>query len=299
MGKIPNLAAIRDWCLSKFQPIGSYAAPSDIPTKTSQLNNNSGFITKSVDDLENYYKKEETYNRSAADEKFAEKTEIPENVSDLTNDSNYLTNSGDASGTTVTFEQATERANVQPGDDLSTAFAKLSKYCADLKNVAFTGAYGDLTGTPQSLKNPNALTFSGAVTGSYDGSAAKSVAIPSGTNNLLATNAGTWLDAVQGKTLDDKITQINSDLQFLNFSGDTILNFYLNHKNSKGCFILNTKMPEDLPDGFTGEGYIEFLRDESSRRCIVKITQYNSFEPLLSLRSIFREEWSGKWIKLN
>lgn len=46
MGKIPNLAAIRDWCLSKFQPIGNYAAQSDIPTQTSHLINDSGYITE-------------------------------------------------------------------------------------------------------------------------------------------------------------------------------------------------------------------------------------------------------------
>lgn len=39
------VAAIRDWCKSKFQPIGNYAAPSDIPTQTSQLENDSGYLT--------------------------------------------------------------------------------------------------------------------------------------------------------------------------------------------------------------------------------------------------------------
>lgn len=37
--------AIRDWCKSKFQPIGSYAVISDVPTQTSQLMNDSGYIT--------------------------------------------------------------------------------------------------------------------------------------------------------------------------------------------------------------------------------------------------------------
>lgn len=45
MGKIPDLAAIRDWCKSMFQPIGNYAAQSDIPTQTSQLTNDSGYLT--------------------------------------------------------------------------------------------------------------------------------------------------------------------------------------------------------------------------------------------------------------
>lgn len=39
------VAAIRDWCKTKFQPLGSYAALSDIPTQTSQLANDSGYIT--------------------------------------------------------------------------------------------------------------------------------------------------------------------------------------------------------------------------------------------------------------
>lgn len=45
MSKIPDLVAIRDWCLSKFQPAGSYASITDIPTATSQLMNDSGYIT--------------------------------------------------------------------------------------------------------------------------------------------------------------------------------------------------------------------------------------------------------------
>ena len=50
-----------------------------------------------------------------------------------------------------------------------------------LSAVATSGSYTDLSNKPTiptALKNPNALTFTGAVTGSYDGSAAKSVNIP-------------------------------------------------------------------------------------------------------------------------
>ncbi|MBR4486444.1 hypothetical protein IKS57_03700, partial [bacterium] len=39
------------------------------PTKTSQLQNDSGFITNSVDDLTNYYKKTETYTKTEVDNK--------------------------------------------------------------------------------------------------------------------------------------------------------------------------------------------------------------------------------------
>ena len=93
-----------------------------------------------------------------------------------------------------------------------TGIKPIKNRIEELKEVAFSGKYSDLTDRPSALKNPNALTFTGAVTESYDGSANKSVKIPSVTNNLLATQQGTALDAVQGKALDDKISQIYSKL---------------------------------------------------------------------------------------
>ena len=44
-----------------------------------------------------------------------------------------LSEDGDASNVTVTFQEATEKANIQSGDTLATAFAKLSKFCSDLE----------------------------------------------------------------------------------------------------------------------------------------------------------------------
>ncbi len=151
-----------------------------------------------------------------------------------------LTGNSDISDTNVTFEQASDRVNISSKEKLSVIMGKIKKYFADLKTVAFSGSYADLsnkpnlkavatTGSysdlsdkptiptvPSALKNPQALTFTGGATGSYDGSAAKSVKIPSLTNNLLATAAGTALDAAQGKVLDNKIAQINSNLSVLN-----------------------------------------------------------------------------------
>lgn len=43
---------------------------------------------------------------------------------------------------------------------------------------SFSGSYSDLANKPTSMKNPAALTFTGGATVSYDGSAAKTVAIP-------------------------------------------------------------------------------------------------------------------------
>ena len=45
------------------------AVTVSVPTQTSQLTNNSGFITKAVSDLENYYKKSEVYSKDEIDKK--------------------------------------------------------------------------------------------------------------------------------------------------------------------------------------------------------------------------------------
>ena len=51
----------------------SYAKKTDLPTKTSQLTNDSGFITEHQDISDK-----------------ADKSEIPTKVSDLANDSNFI-----------------------------------------------------------------------------------------------------------------------------------------------------------------------------------------------------------------
>lgn len=85
---------------------------------------------------------------------------------------------------TPEFTEASTRENIESKETMPTILGKIKKFFSDLKTVAFTGSYNDLSNkpsiptVPSSLKNPNALTFTGAVTGSYDGSAAKTVNIP-------------------------------------------------------------------------------------------------------------------------
>ena len=56
-----------------------------------------------------------------------------------------------ASNNTVDFTVSGTRVNIQTGEKLSVAFGKISRFLADLKTVAFTGNYSDLSGTPSSL----------------------------------------------------------------------------------------------------------------------------------------------------
>lgn len=47
--------------------LSSYALASDIPTATSDLTNDSGFVTQTVNNLTNYYTKSETYTQTEVD----------------------------------------------------------------------------------------------------------------------------------------------------------------------------------------------------------------------------------------
>ena len=71
-----------------------------------------------------------------------------------------------------TFETATNRSNIVSGETISVLFGKIKKFFTDLKTVAFTGSYTDLSNKPTSMQNPNSLTLTmnGTAT-SYNGSA--------------------------------------------------------------------------------------------------------------------------------
>lgn len=146
---------------------------------------------------------------------------------------------------TPTFEQAATRENIASGEKLSVIFGKIMKWFSDLKSVAFSGSYNDLSNKPTIPTKTSQLTNDSgfkttdnntwkANTASSEGYVAKgsgqankvwktdangnpgwrddnssSIVL---TNNLLATVAGTALDAVQGKALDGKITTLNNNL---------------------------------------------------------------------------------------
>lgn len=59
-----------------------------------------------------------------------------------------LDKTGDASNVVNKFSQAGTRANLSAGEKLSVSLGKLMKWFADLKSVAFSGNYADLTGRP-------------------------------------------------------------------------------------------------------------------------------------------------------
>lgn len=86
-----------------------------------------------------------------------------------------------ATGGGITVDSALSGFSENPVQNKTVYYALLGRASID-----HTHAYGDITGkptiptVPSSLPNPYKLTFTGAVTGEYDGSAAQTINIPSG-----------------------------------------------------------------------------------------------------------------------
>lgn len=65
--------------------------------------------------------------------------------------SDKLDKTGDASNVTNTITTASSRINLSTGEKLSLSLGKISKWFSDLKTVAFSGSYNDLSNKPTSL----------------------------------------------------------------------------------------------------------------------------------------------------
>ena len=71
-----------------------------------------------------------------------------------------------------TVTEASSRTNIASGDTLKTIIGKIKKFFADLKTVAFTGAYSDLSGIPTIPTITD--TYSGTSSDGMSGKAVKS-----------------------------------------------------------------------------------------------------------------------------
>lgn len=72
----------------------------------------------------------------------------PENKTNWNKVSEKLDKTGDASNVTTGFTTATTRSNLTTKEKLSTSLGKIAKWFSDLKTVAFSGSYNDLSDKP-------------------------------------------------------------------------------------------------------------------------------------------------------
>lgn len=142
LGDDPNFSA------TMLNKIGEKADKTAVPTKISQLTNDSNFVIKKSE-----------------------------------SDANGLLNALSAA-TAVPGGNDYYISQYANGGTETTSFhrrpiSKLWDYFkTKLASVATSGSYTDLSNKPTALKNPHVLTFTGGATGDYDGSTPKTVNIP-------------------------------------------------------------------------------------------------------------------------
>lgn len=192
---------VPDWAKQLEKPtytaseVGALPASTKIPAKTSDLQNDSGFITAAVNALLNYYKKSETYTR----------TEVDAFISGLDRRLNAVADSDD-----TTLDQLSEivayiKSNKSLIDSITTSKVSVSDIVNNLTTAdakkPLSAAQGkelkalydtiralyDAIVIPTKLPNPYALTFTGAASGTYDGSSAVTIEIPTGGGETVAT----------------------------------------------------------------------------------------------------------------
>lgn len=180
------------------------------PTKLSEFTNDEGFIDNTVENLVNYYTKNQTYTQAQVNELIGQITTVSitkvdalpttgqsniiylvpktgasgtniytehiwvgtkfELIGDTSLDlTNYLTITGNASNTTVAFTAASSRTAIATGESMAVLFGKIAKYLADIKAVAYSGSYNDLTNTPKLLQKASKTIAAGQISTSFTG----------------------------------------------------------------------------------------------------------------------------------
>lgn len=110
---------------------------------------------------------------------------------------------------TPTFTQSSNRIKIESGEKLSVLFGKISKWLADMKTVAFTGDYGDLTGTPDIPTVNNAK-----------------LTIQKNGENVQTFTSNQSEDATANISVPTKVSELANDLGYLteaNIAGGAVL----------------------------------------------------------------------------
>ena len=145
-----------------------------------------------------------------------------------------LDKTGDASNTTTSFSIASTRTNIATGEKLSISLGKIAKWFSELKTVAFTGNYIDLSNKPTIPTVGNGtitITQNGTNKGSFTTNQNGNTTIALSDNNTtystgnVSTLGLTKLYAETGTAIDGTMTQkaIKSALDNkLSISGGTV-----------------------------------------------------------------------------
>lgn len=149
-----------------------------------------------------------------------------------------------------TFTEASTRANIASGEKLSVILGKIKKFFTDLKAVAFSGSYNDLS------NKPNLATV--ATSGSYNDLTNKP-SIPthilSGTTTLARSPLQYFL--LVGMVLDDSIPSnavviaTIKESNWTNLTKSAFIYTRVSNQGGQATIVLRTWDSSDFPSGTT------------------------------------------------
>lgn len=161
---------------------------------------------------------------------------------------NKLDETGDASNVTNTITTSSVRENLKTGEKLSTSLGKISKWFSDLKTIAFTGSYNDLSNKPTipSVGNGTVtINQNGTTKGTFSMNQSKNVTIElTDTNtdtNTTYSEATSSKSGLMSATDKKRIDSLVGTYSFGNMAGKTIVDLQNNFSTwlSNYCDIVN------------------------------------------------------------
>ncbi len=182
----------------------------------------------------------------------------------------------------ATFTEATECENINSGETTSTIFGKIKKWFTDLKTVAFTGSYNDLSDKPTSMVNPNSLTLTmnGSAT-TYNGSSTLSKTwyapttsgttgyelVSSGTNNAPVWKAPSYaVCSTSGETQTKTVSITNFKLVV---GARVTIKFTYAHKSIRYKAYLNVNSTGSKPIKYYGQDVVSYQGYPSTSSAIL------------------------------
>lgn len=177
---------------------------------------------------------EQTSNRTSTVNSSSTASQYPTAIAVWNAIKNFATN-------TQTFTQASSRSNLTSGETISTSFGKISKWFADLKSVAFSGSYNDLSDKPTIGNATITIKQNGTTIGSFllNQSDAKTIELTDNNTTYVAAteSAAGLLSAADKKKLNGIATGAEVNVQSDWNVSDTSSDAYIKNKPTSASIV--------------------------------------------------------------